>query len=144
MDKIIQFIANYDDWLAIKKLKIEPGTDPRTIMEFLGSLGTGIDRKIESNLRKVVDLAKLDSALNELELGKKDIAKALSEVNGRKINSVINEITSLPEFQKNAQRELAGFCKVYATKKALKECGLSVDYSNIKMPGMKRLKKSKV
>ncbi len=141
MEKIIQFIANYDDWVAIKKLKIGPATDPRTVMEFLAGLGMGIDRKIESNLRKVVDLGKVDSALNELELGKGDVAKALSEVNSRKINSVINEITSLPEFQKNVQKELQGFCKVYAMKKALKECGLNVDYSNINIPGMKRLKK---
>lgn len=143
MDKTIQFIANYDDWVAIKKLKIGPSTDPRTIMEFLVSLTTGIDSKIEQNLRKIVDLGKVDAAIDELELGKKDVAKALEEVNSRKVNAVINEITSLPELQKNEQKELLQFCKVYAMKKALKQCGLAIDYSEIGIPGMKRLKKIK-
>ena len=57
VDKVIQFIANYDDWVAVKKLKIEEKTDPRTIMEFLAGLGIGIDRKIEQNLGKATTLS---------------------------------------------------------------------------------------
>ncbi len=33
-EKYINFIANYDDWVAIKKLKVEPATQPTTIREF--------------------------------------------------------------------------------------------------------------
>jgi len=68
MEEVIQFIANYADWKSIKKLKIEAATDPKTIMEFLASLGTGIDRKIEDNLRKIVELDKVDAAIAELVL----------------------------------------------------------------------------
>ena len=145
-NEAIQFIANYDDWKAIKKLKIEKATDSKTIMEFLASLGTGIDKKIESNLRKIVDLAKVDAALNEIAKGKgKDqIAEIIAEVNSRKINAAINEVCTLPQFQKNEQKELIGFCKVYAMRKALKEAGLMVDYSCIEIPGMKRVQKNKV
>ncbi|AJF60273.1 MAG: DUF2666 family protein [Candidatus Diapherotrites archaeon] len=143
-EKYIQFVANYDDWVAIKKLKVEQATDPKTVMEFLAGLTISIDDKVEANLGKAVDLKKLDSALNELSLGKGDTSKALAEVNGRKINSIIDEITSKPEFQKNEQKELKGFCKAYAMKKALKACGLNVDYSGVEIPGMKRLKKIKV
>lgn len=144
-EKYIHFIANYDDWTAIKKLKITEQTDPRTVMEFLASLATSLDRKVEENLRKTVDLKKIDEVLNEMEFGKKEneIALVLARVNGTQINKAIKEITSLSSLQKNEQKELQDFCKVYALKEALKRCGLNIDYSKIEIPGLKRVKKSK-
>ena len=73
-DKYISFISNYDDWVSIKKLKIEPATDHKTIMEFLASLNTGIDAKVEANLGKIIDLKRIDAAINEIGLERKDIA----------------------------------------------------------------------
>ena len=143
-EKYIQFISNYDDWVSIKKLKIEPATDPRTVMEFLASLGTGIDGKVEANLRKIVALGKVDGAIAEIGIaGKKDVSKVLEEVSSRKVNAVIKEIVALPQFQTGEQKELEQFCRVYAMKKALKECGLPVDYTGVEIPGMKRLMKKK-
>ena len=142
-EKYIQFISNYDDWVSIKKLKIEGVTDPRTIMEFLASLGTGIDNKVEANLKKIVALDKVDAAIAELGLGNKDVGKALEEIKSRKVGSVIKEIVALPQFQTGERKELEQFCKVYATKKALRECGLQVDYTQIEIPGMKRLMKKR-
>jgi len=145
MDESIQFIANYEDWKSIKKLKIEAATESKTIMEFLASLETGIDRKIETNLRKLVELDKVDAAIAELELskGKESVAIAIANVSGRKVNSVIKEICTKPELQKNEQTELIGFCKVYAMRKALTETELFVDYTSVKIPGMKRMMKKK-
>ncbi len=143
-EKYIQLVANYEDWVAIRKLKIEPATDPKTVMEFLASLGNSLDSKVEANMRKIVRLEKVDAAIAELGLGKKDVARALEEVNSRKVGSVIKEITEIPGLQKNERKEVEQFCRVYATKKALKECGLAVDYTEIKIPGMKKLKKAKV
>lgn len=144
-DKYIQFVANYDDWVAIRKLKIEEATIPKTIMEFLGSLGTSIDTKVEDNLRKIVKLEKVDAALDALEIGKKDTAKALEEVNSRKVGASIKEIVEeIGEgLSKPEKKEIEQFCKVYAMKKALKKTGLMVDYSEIEIPGMKRTKKKK-
>ena len=31
-EKFIQFVSNYDDWVSVKKLKVEPGMEPRTVM----------------------------------------------------------------------------------------------------------------
>ncbi len=143
-EKYINFIANFDDWVSIKKLKIEPETDAKMIMEFLASLGISIDAKIEQNLGKIVDLSKVDAAIAELELGKKDTAKALESIGSRKVSSVIKEITEGLGLQKNETKEMQEFCKVYAMKKALKQCGLQVDFSEIKIPGMKKAKKKKV
>ncbi len=144
-EKYIQFIANYDDWVSIRKLKIEGVTDPKTIMEFLSSLNTSVDSKVEINLRKIVKLDEVDSAIAEIGLGKKDTAKALEEINSRKVNSVIKKIVEeLEGFSKPEKKEIEQFCKVYAMRKALKETGIMVDYSEIEIPGMKRVKKTKV
>lgn len=143
----IQFVANYEDWKAVRKISITPTTPPKMIMEFLASLTTSLDEKVAKNISKIVDLKKLDAAIAEVQKGKKaeEIAEILAEVNGRKTAKVINEITEeLPGFQKNEIRELKDFCKVYALKKALKEAGVMVDYSEIEIPGMGRLKKAKV
>lgn len=147
MDQQIQFISNYSDWVAIKKLKITEKTNPRTVMEFLAGLTTSLDRKVEDNLRKLVVLDKLDDVLNEeIAEGKgvANIEKNLAVVSGRKINSVINEICEIEGMQKNEKKTLSEFCKVYAMKKALKEVKLMVDYSEIKIPGRKKAKKKKV
>ncbi len=144
MDKTIQFIANYDDWVSIKKLKIDEKMDSKTIMEFLASLGTGIDRKLEENLGNTVDLTKLNKAINEIPTGKteEEISNALKAVTKRNISSIIKEITNLPGLQKNEVKELDEFCRTYAIRKTLKKCGLMIDYSEIKIPGMRKIKKS--
>mgnify|MGYP001611083954 CR=1 FL=1 len=71
------------------------------------------------------------------------ILQALEEVKSRKVNAVIKEITALPNLQKNEQGEMEDFCRAYAMRKALKLCGIIVDYSEVEIPGMKRLKKAK-
>ncbi|MDO8633728.1 MAG: DUF2666 family protein [archaeon] len=142
-EKYLQFVANYEDWVAVKKLKITDVTDPLVVAEFLAGLTVSVDLKIEQNLGKTVDLKKLDAAISGLGFGKGDVARALEEINTRKISAVINEVTVLEKFQKNVQKELQGFCKAYATRRALKACGLNVDYSGVEIPALKRLKKSK-
>lgn len=146
MEKFVRFVANYDDWQIIKKLKVDEKTGPKMVMEFITSLGMSFDAKIEENLRKVVDLDKVDKALGEIEGGKteEEIARALKAVNKRNISVIIKEITQNPELQKNEQKELQQFCKIYALKKVLQNCGLSVEYSSVDIPGMKRMKKKKV
>lgn len=146
-ESYIQFVANYEDWVAVKKLKIEPGTDARTVMEFLASLTVSVDKKIEENLRKIVDLKQLENAISEAFAGGKGagaINEALAAVNSSKVNSAINQITDKQEWQKNEQKEIQGFCKAFAMRLALKKCGLAVDYSEVEIPGMKRLMKAKV
>jgi len=146
MDKTIQLIANYEEWQAVKKLAIGEKTEPRTVMEFLASLGTSIDGKIAVNMGKIVDLKKLDAAIAELQAGKgkEQIAEILAEISSRKINSVINEICEKPELQKNEQKELTQFCRIYALRKGLRQAGLDVEYSSIDIPGMRKIKKPKV
>jgi D-ribose pyranose/furanose isomerase RbsD len=142
-DGSIQLIANYADWKAIKKITITEKTDPKTVAEFLASLTISVDNKIEYNLKKIIELDKIDKAIEEVGIEKKDVAKAIEEVNSRKISKIINEITSLDSLQKNEQKELQQFCKAYAMRKTLQKAGIIIDYSEIDIPGLKRLKKIK-
>ena len=145
-EKYIQFVANYDDWVSVKKLKIEAVTDPRTILEFLASLTTGIDRKVEENLGKIIELQKIKAAVDSVFAGGKGagaISEAIAAVNSSAVNKAINELTEKPEWQKKERSEMQGFCKAYAMRLALKKCGLLIDYSEVEVPGMKRLTKKK-
>ncbi|MEK6959141.1 MAG: DUF2666 family protein [archaeon] len=144
MEGSIQLIANYDDWKVIRKITITPQTDPLMVAEFLANLTKSVDSKVEFNLKKIVALEKIDAAVESCGLAKGDVAKAIDEVNSRKVNSVVKEVSQVPGLQKNRQSEVMDFCKAYAMRKALKACGVIVDYSEVEIPGMGRLKKTKV
>lgn len=147
-ENYIQFVANYGDWKAVKKLKVESATEAKTIMRFLASLSIGIDRKVEENLRKILKLEKVDEALTEIAKGKKaeNAAEVIASASSGKVNKAINEITSSLDLQAKEKKELQEFCKVYVLKKAFKECGLNVDYSTIQLniPGMRKKLAKKV
>ncbi len=142
MEENIQFIANTKGWVAIKKIKVTEQTDPKNVMEFLASLGTGLDRKVEENLGKIVEIEKLNLVLDEiLNDTVKTPGEIIKEVNGRKISSIVNELVEQDKWQKGEKKEVGEFLKVYAMKKALKTVKIRVDYSEIKIPGMKKTKK---
>ncbi len=149
-EKYIQFIANYDDWVAIRKMKITETTGAKAVLEFLASLGSGFDRKIGQNLGKIIDIVQLDNALNEAlvdSAGKsaEELGKIIALVRGPKINKVISElIEKVPGLENAEKKEIEQFAKAYAMRKALRECGLAVDYSEIEIPGMKKIKRAKV
>jgi len=143
MEGQIQLVANYDDWKAIKKITITNETDPLAIAEFLASLTYSTDDKIADNLGKTVELSKIDSAIDALDLGKKDVGDAIAEVNSRGVSKIINEICKLDKFNGPTQKELIQMCKIYATKKALKACGILSSYHETDIPTLKRAKKAK-
>jgi len=53
------------------------------------------------------------------------------------------EEANAPAKLKREIKELKGFCKAYAMRKMLKKAGLAIDYSQIDIPGMKRVMKKK-
>ena len=133
MDKVIQFIANYDEWQAVRKIKITEKTTPKDIMEFLSMLTVSVDNKIEQQLRMIVELNKVDSFIKEnIEKGKSIelIAKALNLLESRNFSKLLNELTGKIE-NKNDQKEIKSFIKLYAIRKTLNMLGLNVDYSII-------------
>jgi hypothetical protein len=95
----------------------------------------------------VVDLGKLDEAIKEAGSAKKpganEIASALELANGRKTNSVINEICEKGELSKDELQALKDACKIYSLRKILTNNGLMVDYSQVKIPGTRTPKGAK-
>lgn len=142
MQGSVQLVANYDDWKAVKKIVVTEKTDPLNVAEFLAGLTYSVDGKIEDNLRKKIELDKVDKAIKELNLNKNDVGKAISEVNSRSVSKVINEITKLDKFDGPAQKELNQLAKIYATKEAIRYCGLKVEYFEADLPNLKRAKKA--
>ena len=143
-EESIQFIANTKGWTSIKKMKVTQETDPRAFLEFLASLNAGIARKVEDFLGKIVDITKVDKALNELFESKAKPEEIIQKVNGMQVNKAISElIEGLNNLQPGEKKEVSDFLKVYAMRKALKQNKIRVDYSEIDIPGMKKLKKTK-
>lgn len=144
-DKYIQFIANYDDWQSIKKLKIEPATDPVVVVEFLASLTISVDKKVEQNLSKIVSLKGIDEAITSAPKGKSgnEVADVLAFVAGSKMSRAISEATEkLGEsgMLKPQIKEVEELIRVYAMRKVLKNAGLmfSYDQVSLKIPGVKK------
>lgn len=144
-EEYIQFVANYGEWKSVKKLKIEGKTDPRTILEFLASLNTSLDKKMEANLARLVDVPALIKAIDEelagVGKGEAGVAKALAAIAGTRLGKTINAICEKPEWQKGEQDEIKGFCRAFAARRALSAANVMVDYSQVEIPGMKRLMK---
>lgn len=147
MEEGIAFVVNMKGWQSVKKLTVTEKMNSRSVIEFLGSLNTGVDLKVEEFLEKIVKLEKVDAFLKEQLQGKGktegEIANLLAALKGPKLGKILNEICELPELQKGEQNELKDFCRVYAIKKGVKELGVMIDYSEIDIPGMKRLMKKK-
>ena len=146
MDKIIQFVANYDDWQAVKKIKVDSDTKPLDIMEFLASLSISFDRKLEENLGKIIDLGQIDSFLAEFGEGKKkeeEVAGMLKALSGPKLGKILNALIDPLGLEKKVTQELKDFTRAYALRKALKDSKIIIDYSGIEIPGMKKAKKKK-
>jgi hypothetical protein len=141
MEEGIHFVAKYGDWLAVKKLKIDESTDALTIVEFLASVGVSFDRKIEETLRKLVALERVDNYLKE-KASLKNAEEVLAALKSRELSRIINEIVEATQREKKEKKELVEFCKIYATRKLLKQAKLSVDYSDVEIPSIKAAKRA--
>jgi hypothetical protein len=142
-DGKIQLIANYAGWQAIKKMVVTEKTLPRTFMEFLGSFSVSMENKLESYMKRVVDMKRMDEVLKNAPPGKTapDLEKISQFYGGHELNGVID---SLSKTAKGIEPlKMAQLLRVYATRKLIeptKQCAL---YSQVDIPGLKRLLKKK-
>ncbi len=133
----IQFVADHDDWKAVKKLNITKEVPESDILDFLASVSISFDSKMEAVIRKVTKLDSLDSAIKEISPGKvkkeDDFAKILKELASPKISKIINEIIPA-ELDNKSKDKLKIYLKIYANRKALDNAGLIIDYTKIPLP----------
>ena len=144
MEDQIQFVAKYEDWTAVKKITVEKSTRPIDIAIFLAGLADTFDRRIESNVRKMVDLAQVDKYLKEkVKSGKteSDVSAALAQLNSRDFSKLVNDLCANAKIEKpegvidkTLRKEndmLNEMIRVYASRKVLDLVNLSVDYSGV-------------
>ncbi|MEK6970952.1 MAG: hypothetical protein AABW68_04690 [archaeon] len=139
----IQLIAQYPGWQAVKKLTVTEQTLPRTFMEFLGSFSVSMENKLESYLRKTVDLGRVDEALRMGPPGKtaSDLEKISAFYAGSELNGVIHTLSKSAKGIEPLRME--AILRAYAARKLLEPTKQYALYSQVEIPGLKRLLKKK-
>ena len=144
----IQLVANYADWKAVKKIKIDDKASPEEIMYFLMSLSQSFDSKVEFNLKKALNLTEIENVIKEAGATKKaganEFANLIEIINSRKTSQAINAQVDSKPLSKDEKEGLRQACLIYLTRKVLGNNGIAVDYSQVKIPGTRVSKKAKV
>jgi len=130
----IQFIANTEDWKAIKKLNITQEVPAIDVASFLASVSISFDTKIEQYLKKATNTKPLDDYITEITKGtfksEEEIAKVLKAINSQNANKAINSCIS-EELEPKEKELLKAFLKTYLTKTVLQKINFCVDYTNL-------------
>ncbi len=134
MEGELQFIANCDEWKAVKKLKIDANVQGINIAEFLASVSISFDSKIENYLKKSINAKTVDEYIDSITKGtfktEEEISKVLKAINSAQANKTIN--ACIPEELSPKEKDLLkSFLKTYLTKKALLKINFCVDYTNL-------------
>ncbi|MFH0970449.1 MAG: hypothetical protein V1776_03245 [Candidatus Diapherotrites archaeon] len=139
----IQLIANYSGWQCVKKYVVTSQTQPRTFMEFLGSFSVSMEKKLESYLRETADIKKLDSFIANAPKGKtaNDLEKLSQFYASDETKNTIREIALASTAKEKGKIESTLY--VYTARKLLEPCKLFCLYSQVEIPGLKRLLKKK-
>ena len=134
MDNEIQFIANTNDWKAVKKLKIEDNVQGIDIATFLASVSISFDTKIEDYIKKSVNAKPIDEYIDTITKGtfktEEDISKVLKAINSTAANKAINACIK-EELTPKEKDLLKSFLKSYLTRKTLLKINFCVDYTNL-------------
>jgi len=96
-DDKIEFFAQAGKWVVVKKLKVEPNTEPMWIARFLISVHETMDRKIWGFMAKDFDLEALDAIAGELcgaEKGKKGW-KLKGRLSEDRMNEILAKLKSV-------------------------------------------------
>jgi len=137
MNGEIQFVANYDDWKAVKKLKITDQVPNLDVVDFLASISISFDKKIEDNLRKVCNLKPIDDYIASIVEGKtkkeEDFAKILKGLASPNAGKAITE--AMPSNAEPKEKDkFKIYLRIYMTKTALSKAGLEIDYTKVPIP----------
>lgn len=143
VDGKIQLIANYDSWKAVKKMVTHEKSLPRTTMEFLGSFSVSMENKLESYLKQVVDMKKMDELIKQAPQGK--TAGDLEKISAYYASDAVSHaIDSLAKTGKGIEPiKLSIILRVYLARKLVEPTKQFALYAQVEIPGLKRLLKKK-
>ncbi len=136
----IQFVANVDKFVSVKKLKIEPKVTKEDIVEFFASIQFSCNQKIDDFLEKIVDVVKLQEQTNQLFDLK--FNEFYEEINKPKTKKIITSLlpSHIEKKQKDAYVEAI---RVYLLNKFCVKNKIILSYNQVVFPSKKKIMKKK-
>jgi hypothetical protein len=141
----IQFIANYDAWKCVKKFTTTELTDPKTVCEFFVSYSISLDNRMEKYLAQLMDVGKMKELIVSAPNGKtaQEVPALLQYVASPALVQKCNAIASTSKTEKSSHALLGKIVHAHVVRVILKQNGIPGDYSEVAIPGLKRLMKKK-
>ena len=134
----ISFIANYKNWVVVKRMVIDGSTTPQEIAALLASIRASIDRKAFdfTGIRKEVIDAYVDKLVENKRATLSDLKKALEEIQQKELNQVIEESCSQNPLLKDVAKSyfLNSLLNKLGLEYSLTTEALSKAYPELKIP----------
>ncbi|MDD3245019.1 MAG: DUF2666 family protein [Candidatus ainarchaeum sp.] len=140
-EESVQFIANFDKFVSIKKLTIDKDVGPREVIEFLTSVQFSTSQKIKDYLKKMCDVAKFEEKTKSLF--SLNVGQFVEEVNSNGTKKIIKDFVPVEIDKKELKDAYIELFKVYLIEKYAVEKGVSFAAHHIVFPANKKLMKKK-
>lgn len=137
----IQFIANFDKFVSIKKLTIDKDVKLTDVIEFLTSIQYSTSLKIKDYIEKIIDVKKFEEKTKPLF--SLNVGQFLEEVNSRATKKILNEFVPLEKEKKDEKDAYVELLKVYLIDKYAIEKKITISAHHIVFPSNKKLMKNK-
>ncbi len=140
-EESIQFIANFDKFVSIKKLTIDKEVGPKEVIEFLTSVQFSTSQKIKDYIKKICDISNFEEKTNflfSLEVG-----NFIEEVNSKQTKKIIKEFIPKEMEKKELKDAYIELFKVYLIEKYSVDKKMVFGAHHIVFPSNKKLMKKK-
>lgn len=141
MDESIQFIANFDKFVSIKKLTIDKDVGPKEVIEFLTSIQFTTSQKIKEYVGKIINVKGFEEKTKPLFA--LNLGQFIEEVNSRATKKIITEFMPKDLDKKDVKDAYTELLKVYLIEKYASEKKIVIGAHHIVFPANKKLMKKK-
>lgn len=140
-EESIQFIANLDKFVSIKKLTIDKEVGPKEVIEFLTSVQFTTSQKIKDYIDKIIDVNGFDEKTKKLYA--LNLGQFMEEVNSNATKKILKEFVPSNIEKKEEKDAYIELLKVYLIEKYAAEKKQVVGAHHIVFPANKKLMKKK-
>jgi len=140
-EESVQFIANLDKFVSIKKLTIDKDVGPKEVIEFLTSVQFTTSQKIKDYLAKIVDIKGFEEKTKHLQA--LNVGQFMEEVNSKAIKKIINDFLPKDIDKKDIKDAYTELLKVYLIEKYARDKEIVIGAHHIVFPANKKLMKKK-
>lgn len=140
-EESIQFIANFDKFVSIKKLTIDKEVGPNEVIEFLTSVQFTTSQKIKDYIGKIIDVKSFDEKTKKLYA--LNLGQFMEEVNSNATKKIIKDFVPADIEKKDQKDAYIELLKVYLIEKYANEKKIVIGAHHIVFPANKKLMKKK-